>query len=80
MPIQRALAMAHYIVSAPIAKTILRNELLSQVKKKAKGVTLRPSSRKASVPQKEGQTKSETELEKVTEERLRKIKEGKSPK
>ena len=80
MPIQQALAMAHMIVAEPMVKQIARNELVAQVKQKAKGVTLRPSARKATVPpRKDGEGKTEAELEKDTEARLRKIREGKSP-
>lgn len=77
MPIQEALAMAHITVSGPITKQIVRNELVSQVKKKAKGVTLKPTSRKATLPKKAGEAKTEKELEKATEERLQRYKEGK---
>lgn len=76
MPLQEALAMAHMIVSAPIAKQILRKELTSQVKKKAKGMTLKPTSRKAA-SSKKGGAKPEAQLEKDTEARLQRYKEGK---
>jgi hypothetical protein len=77
IPVQQALSMAHLVVSAPATKQILRNELTSAVKKKAKGVTLRPSQRKAAPASKGSGQKSESELEKTTEERMRRYREGK---
>ena len=78
IPIQQALAMAHMVVSAPIAKQIARKELVKAVKKKAKGVTLQPTARKTVPPKrKEGEGKPEKELEKDTEARIQKYKEGK---
>jgi len=78
MPIQQALSMAHMMTTGPIAKQIARKELVSQVKKKAKGVTLKPNSRKVQPPKrKEGEGKPEEQFEKDTEARLRSYKEGK---
>ena len=78
MPIQQALAMAHMVVSAPIAKQIARKELVSAVKKKAKGVTLQPTARKTVPPKrKEGEGLPKEELEKKTEVRIQKYNEGK---
>lgn len=79
MPLQQALSMAHMMVSGPIAKQIARKELTSQVKKKAKGVTLKPSSGTKLKPQrKKDEGKEEKQLEKDTETRIERYKEGKS--
>ena len=42
-----ALRRAHLVISAPIQETILRNELQSKIKKRAKGVTVKTTGRKA---------------------------------
>ncbi|NIV16171.1 MAG: hypothetical protein GWN62_34405, partial [Aliifodinibius sp.] len=48
--VAEALEKAHLRVSAPIAERVIREKILSEVKKRSKGVTLKPSGRKNKAP------------------------------
>lgn len=74
MDITEALERAHLIVAEPIRTEIIRKEIVSKVKKRASGTTLKPSSKKQSNTSK---AKTGTELETIVEAHLRKAFGGK---
>lgn len=72
--VRDALERAHLQVTAPILEKVVRNKIVSQVKKKAKGVTLRPAKSKTIAPSgaKTGQL-TDDEIEERAKERLAKL-------
>jgi len=79
VPLDQALALAHLSVSGGMREQAIRADIKSQVKAKAKGVTLAPSSSKpAGDPGRNADgTKTKTQLEDDTARRLKNLVAGK---
>jgi len=75
--VKDAIERSHLQVTAPIVEKVVRNKIISQVKKKASGVTLRPGKSKTVVPSgtKTAQL-SEQEIEERVKERFAKLGKG----
>lgn len=72
LTVNEALQMSHSLLTEGIREQKVREELVGKVKKRAKGMTLRPTGK--GLPQsKEGKPKTAKELEARTEARLRKL-------
>jgi hypothetical protein len=69
MDITEALERAHLVVTEPVRSEVIRKKIVSAVKKKAKGVSLKPSSTKQGQPSK---AKTETDLEEIVSAKLAK--------
>jgi hypothetical protein len=78
MPLDQALGLAHLTVSEGMREQAVRAEIKAQVKTKAKGVTLAPSSSKpAGDPGRNADgSKTKTQLEADTEARLARLRAG----
>ncbi len=48
--VAEALEKAHLRVSAPIAEKVIREKIIKEVKKRSKGITLKPSNRENKIP------------------------------
>lgn len=71
--IAEALEKAHLMVSQPITQQIVREKIVSQIKKRSKGITLKPSAGQTP-PAKGGKGTSEAQLLADTQARLNAIK------
>ena len=71
MTIADALTMAHLKLTAPMQGQVARNKVVSQLKKRSKGVTLRTKGTKKAAST--GGQMSDEQLEAVTAERLRRL-------
>ena len=70
MSVAQGLELAHLAVTRPMSETVIREKLVSAVKKRGKGVTLKPSGARTSPEGTGGGKKTETQLEIDTEARL----------
>lgn len=72
LTVAEALQKAHNLLTEPMRSLAIRKELVGKVKKRAKGMTLRPS--RSGQPQTtDGKPKTEREFEQRTEARLKKL-------
>ena len=69
---EEAMEMAHLLVSEPVREKALRVELSTKVKKRAKGVTLRPAKSKAAKTDTDGKV-TEKQLEERVQQKLNNV-------
>ncbi|KKK50827.1 hypothetical protein LCGC14_3121120, partial [marine sediment metagenome] len=69
---EEAMEMAHLLVSEPVREKALRVELSTKVKKRAKGVTLRPAKSKAAKADTDGKV-TEKQLEERVQQKLNNV-------
>jgi len=72
--VAEALEKAHLRVSAPIAEKVIREKILSEVKKRSKGITLKPSDSKGKIPDTKREEKSETKAIQTAQAGLNELK------
>lgn len=65
MSIREAVEKAHLEITAPMLKEIVRQDIIKQVKKKAKGATLRPTKRKEKAPKPGGKLSNDEVIDKI---------------
>jgi len=70
MSVREAVELAHMELSAPILQQVVREDILKAVKKKASGITMRPSKSKTNVPVKTGGKLSDAQILANAEARL----------
>lgn len=71
--VREAIERAHMQITSPIVEKVIRNKIISQVKKKASGVTLRPAKSKSVVPTGTKGQLTEQEIEEKVKERFAKL-------
>lgn len=75
LTIEEALTMAHDMTMAPKAKTVARQEILQEAKKRQEGMTIRPTGAQKS-PAADSRSSSRGELERRIGQKLRAMKKG----
>lgn len=74
MDVVEALGRAHLLVTQPVQEKMIREDIMKKVRKKSKGITLKPSSSKSSAASKDNKPKTDDDVVANAKKRLEKIK------
>lgn len=74
MDVVEALGRAHLMVTQPVQEKMIREDIMKKVRKRSKGITLKPSSSKSAASSKQKKAKTHDDVIANAEKRLAKIK------